>query len=180
MPAVLSFALDLYFATVLGVSGLAKIDDPVHFALTLRQQRLLPEWSITGISYSLPWAEFLLAAALVLGVAPLLTGTLVLALFGVFLAVEVIVLSTGRTTSCGCFGRTHNRPVDAASVIVSVVLVLFAVFHLWAVYVSASSAIQWTWRIPAILLFSAGVAWLLGHVIRRHQTMTVQEVSVKR
>lgn len=51
MLQLTQLALDCYFAAVLGVSGLAKIDNPALFAVTLRRQRLLPRWSITSVSY---------------------------------------------------------------------------------------------------------------------------------
>src|SRR5690349_16898511 len=58
---VLSFLLVVYFAMVLGTSGLAKLDSPAHFATVLRRQRLIPDWSINVISKSFPCLEIILA-----------------------------------------------------------------------------------------------------------------------
>ncbi len=48
--AVATLLLELYFAAMLGVCGLAKIENPTYFASTLRRHGILPQWSITGVS----------------------------------------------------------------------------------------------------------------------------------
>ncbi len=64
---LLQFVLLLYFAAVLDVSGLAKIEDPQQFAAIMRRHRLLPAWSIGMVARVFPWAEVLLASMLLTG-----------------------------------------------------------------------------------------------------------------
>lgn len=126
---IVHFVLDLYFAATLGVSGIAKVESPRSFAATLRQQGILPRQAIGSVSRVLPWAEIVLACALVAGLAPVPVASVVLALFVGFFAVETFLLITGRTADCGCYGNTRRQLVDGASLMTSAALVVLATTH---------------------------------------------------
>ncbi len=71
----LTLALDCYLAAVLGIAGFAKLDAPAPFAATLRQQHLLPSWSVGTIGRLFPWLEITLAGALLSGIAAIRVAT---------------------------------------------------------------------------------------------------------
>ncbi len=73
--------VQVYLASILGVSGLAKAVNPKQFASTLQYQRILPEWSIDWISYLVPWLEITLAILLVMGVLPIAVSMITMLIF---------------------------------------------------------------------------------------------------
>lgn len=52
--------------------------------MALQHQRIVPTWSISTISWILPYLEITLACALVLGIMPNLTAVAVLLIFIIF------------------------------------------------------------------------------------------------
>lgn len=164
------FVLDLYLAAVLGISGLTKVKEPAEFATTLYRHRILPSWSIPGISRVLPWIEVALASALVIGLATLLTAALVLILVGAFFIIETILLVNGSATKCGCYGTGHAGKVDGASVLTSAALVGIAALHLWAVH--DGGRVAWAWRLAAIALCGGAGFWLLWRAMHRRRVVT--------
>lgn len=88
MLPLLAFGLTCYFAVVLGVAGLAKLDQPDVFANSLRQYRLLPYWSLNPISRVVPWVELAASVALITGMVARATTLFVCALFAVFFALK--------------------------------------------------------------------------------------------
>ncbi len=167
---ILHLVLDIYFAAMLGVSGLAKLESPSSFAGILRQQRIVPKWGIVPASHVLPWSELALASALIVGLLSVPIAFMTLALFVGFLGIETYFLITGRNTNCGCYGALRKRPVDRASVITSGVLVLLAVLHTWAALRVAPLA--WGWRLPAIAVFCGMGGWLGWRIISRRNGQT--------
>lgn len=160
---VLLLGLELYFAAMLGVAGLAKIKHPEQFAATLRRHRILPAWSIVGVSRAVPWLEVAAAASLIAGTAPVATAALVLMFFVSFLVIETILVVAKRATECGCYGVAYPQKVDEASVATSLVLVSAAAFHLWAV--AWVEPISTEWRLPVIVLFGGAGCWLLWRIM---------------
>lgn len=154
----LTLALDCYFAALLGIAGLAKMDDPAPFATTLRRQRLLPAWSVSVMRRLLPWCEILLAAVLVIGVAPVLVAALVFLLFAGFLAAQALLLLTKSDGGCGCYGAASAHRVEAASVATASLLLFLAALHLWLVI--EATAIAWHWRLAAGILGVMAGSWL--------------------
>lgn len=161
----LILALDCYFAAVLGIAGLAKLDDPAPFAATLRRQRLLPAWSVGATRRLLPWCEILLAAALVTGIASVLVAALVLLLFAGFLAGQALLVLTKSEDACGCYGAASAHRVEAASVATAVLLLALAALHLWLV--TEAPAIAWQWRLAAGMLGAMAGSWLGWRTWRR-------------
>lgn len=158
--------LDLYLATMLGISGLAKLDDLDYFASTLHHHRILPKWSIYAASRLVPWVEVIVALLLIIGELSIATSIVVLALFVIFLITETILVITKRATNCGCYGVAYPQKVDGASIVVSLVLVALAGFHLWLVM--SVAPVDIAWRLPIILTCMGAGGWLVRRMMARH------------
>ncbi len=165
--AVTTLLLELYFAAILGVSGLAKIENPAYFASTLRRHGILPQWSITGVSRVFPWLELMIAFSLISGAANILAAVLAIALFVSFAATEMILVVTKRATECGCYGVAYPQKVDWASVVVSSLLIIAAGVHFWIVL--HTPPVRWEWRFSALLLFAAFIGWLTLRMCARRR-----------
>lgn len=166
MAAVL-LLVELYFAAMLGVSGLAKIDAPEHFEATLRIHRLWPAQAIRPVSRIFPWVEVVVAIALVVGFAPTLTASLTLLLFGIFLGVETTLVVTRRATECACYGVAYRQKVDGASLVVSAILVTLAAFYGWSLATFGSVGLIWRW--PGIGLMTVAGLWLVAKMLARRR-----------
>ncbi|HEX2036053.1 MAG TPA: MauE/DoxX family redox-associated membrane protein [Chloroflexota bacterium] len=127
MP-ILTLLLGAYFAAVLGVSGIAKLDRPEPFRVTLR--RLLPARLVVPLSYLVPWLELAVAASLLAGTAPLATAWLTVLLFATFLAVETRLVATGQASTCGCWGLAFRQRLDASSLAATAIQVGLALLYL--------------------------------------------------
>lgn len=165
VAALLRYALALYFAAVLGVAGLAKLERPALFALLLERQQLLPTRCIHGVSCGMPWREIALAAALVAGVAPMLVAALTLALFTVFLAAQVLLSLLRRGTPCGCYGVVAIERGASASVATAALLVCLTAAYLWTV--DHLPPIDGHWRIVGVALITGCAAWIGGRIRQR-------------
>ena len=166
------FGIELYFAIMLGVSGIAKIAEPYDFAATLRRHRILPAWSVTPFSRVFPWLEVAIAGAVLTGAAAVATAALVLALFSAFLIVEVILVVTRRATDCGCYGVAYRQKVDGASILVSTILILLASVHLWLT--TWVAPISQPWRILALIVLGGAGCWLLWRVKQKQYAQRKQ------
>lgn len=167
-----AFVLEGYFAAMLGVSGLAKLEHPQHFARTLLLHRMLPSWSVVVVSRTFPWLEVLLATLLLSGIGQRLTSVVTLVLFTGFLAVEIVLVLTKRATNCGCYGVAYARRVDGAALLVSSVLIALALAHLWLVFSSGAAEIVGWWRGAGLLIFGVGMCWLGWRVLVRRRGVT--------
>lgn len=157
--------VELYFAAMLGISGLAKFEDVDYFANTLRVHKILPSWSIAGASRVIPCIEVLVAASLIVGTFSIATAAIVLVLFVSFLVIETILTLTKRTTDCGCYGAAYPQKIDGTRIIVSMILTLLALFHLWLVRWVEPIRIEW--RIPVMIIsLSAGI-WLALRIMAK-------------
>jgi len=164
---LLRFLLDCYLALVLGISGMAKIDRPRLFAVTLRRHGILPGWSIDPVSRGFPWIEVLVAYALIANVMPMFIAIATLVFFGGFLAIEGILVAMKRTVDCGCYGGAHRQQVDGASVATSMLLVVFAVVHLRLV--AHEGSVDWQWRLVAGIAFVIAGLYLVQRSVARHR-----------
>ncbi len=164
---LLRFLLDCYFALVLGISGLAKIDRPRLFAVTLRRHGILPTWSVGLVSRVFPWLEVLVAGMLIANVVPMYSVVIALFLFGGFLVIEGVLLATKRAADCGCYGGAHRQRVDSASVTTSGLLVALAAAHLWLVMQGAM--IDWQWRLMVGIPFGVVTLFLVQRSVVRHR-----------
>lgn len=167
--AVLSYLLDLYFAAVLGISGIAKLEQRGRFASTLRQHRLLPSWSVRAISSIFPFVEIAVAAMLVTGIAAEFFISAVLALFCAFFVVEMILWVTKRSEDCGCYGVAFVQKVGRATVATSALLVCLAALRIWME--TRSSAEGGSWRLIAGCTFVLFATALMLRVVQRRQQL---------
>ncbi|HEU5376231.1 MAG TPA: MauE/DoxX family redox-associated membrane protein [Ktedonobacteraceae bacterium] len=164
------WVVHLYFGVMLGVSALAKIENPAFFAATLRTQRVLPRWSIEGVSNLFPWCELLIAFLLIISPgqgAALLLSALVLLLFGIFLGIEIALILRKQTTSCGCYGAAYQRKVDTPSLISSALLVMLAGCQLWLT--TWVGQLNWMWGLVGAVLFCGMSGWLAWRMAQRRR-----------
>jgi len=164
MEQLLILALRLYLALVLGVAGLAKIEDPTHFTALLRKQGLLSGRALNVVGSTFPWAELLLSALLVLGVFPSLSAAFTAITFIGFLIYDLILLAKKNNVECGCFGSASSRKVSRATAATSVILALVALVH-W--HLQQRSIIPTWQQLPFIIGFLALEGWLLWKTIRK-------------
>lgn len=167
----LRLVLGFYFAAVLGVSGLAKLEWREYFAATLRRHQLLPAWSIGSVSRNFPFLEVLVAVMLVAGVAPIFTATVVVVLFSGFLVIEMLLLRIKRTDDCGCYGGAHPQRVEGPSLVAGAILVFLAVLHLWVV--AQGTRADRRWRLGGGVLYFGIGGWLVWRMWGRRQRRRV-------
>ena len=74
-----------------------------------------------------PWIEIALGAALVGRIAPIVSGSLALALIASFTTLILFDLSRGRRPVCACFGQWRAAPLGWRHVVRNVVLMALAV-----------------------------------------------------
>jgi putative oxidoreductase len=86
------------------ISGLAKINDPVNFLLTIREFRLLPGGVEIILALFLPWLEFILGLSLAFGLLYKTSAWMIACLNGFFALALVSILVRGIEIDCGCFG----------------------------------------------------------------------------
>lgn len=161
----LTLTLDCYFAAMLGIAGLAKMDDPAPFAALLRRQRLLPAWSVGTISRLFPWLEIAIAGALLSGIAAIVVAALTLLVFAGFLLVQMFLLATKHGGDCGCYGAASPHRVERAGVGTAALLACLAVVHLWLV--NRATAVGWPCRLVAGVCFAGIMVWLGWHIRQR-------------
>ncbi len=126
--SIFFLALTFYFAAVLGVSGLGKLEQPKEFGFVLRQYRLFPSWSIGGVSHLFPWAEMMIAAALITGIARMLVAFVVLALFVSFFIMRALLMKRAGS-ECGCYGAAYKEQIDGASLSTATLFVGLAIVY---------------------------------------------------
>lgn len=160
-----AYSLQCYFALMLGISGLAKAEQPRRFAMTLYRHGILPRRSVRVVSRLFPWAEIGLACLLVSGVASLAAVAATLLLFVVFGSIETFLVTTKRATECGCYGVAFPQRVDRVSVATSAVLVLLAASALWLT--AQAAPVSWHWRLGGSVVFCAGAALLGWRILVR-------------
>jgi peroxiredoxin len=160
---LLTFAIELYFAVMLGISGFAKINNPAYFVKVLVQQKLLPGWSIVPVSKIFPWLEISIAFLLIVGVEIVALAILVLVLFATFLGIKIVLFVRQQTSDCGCLGSARPEKIDSVSITVSAITLLFAVLHL--ILVSEAPSIFWLWRFMGCILFVVLGIFLIRRII---------------
>ncbi len=172
-------ALNLYFAAVLSVSGLAKLDQLDAFESLLQRYRLLPAWVIAGTARIFPWVEIALAVAVVTEMARLATATLVAVLFTVFLVIKIVLLRMHDGADCGCFGAAQQQSVDGVSIATATLLALFAWFDAWST--AHIPALSWRERLPIILLFGCIGSWVAWRgMLRRRFRHSIMQRPIAR
>jgi peroxiredoxin len=131
------------------------------------QQQIIPSWGIPLITRILPLVECGLALLLLTGIEPIIGSAILAGLFIFFLIVKFILLFTNHTEDCGCFGSAKPQKIDGANLIVSLLISIFTVLHLWLIIQFPS--VNWQWRIVAIVILGIGWGFLLGKTIERRR-----------
>lgn len=116
MKSWLVFLASLAFGALFLWSGIAKIKDPISFAESIRNYRIVGDPIAPALAHFLPWLEVFASFAVMWermrrGAAMLLTGMLVVFTLGILSA-----WMRGLDITCGCFGgeETINYPVKLA------------------------------------------------------------------
>ena len=104
--------LSLAFRVILGAlflyAGIAKIVDPMGFALSIHNYKLLPESLINVAAILLPWLEVVVGGSLLLGIGTAGGALIATALFSIFAGALTINLIRGLDIACGCFSTAAN------------------------------------------------------------------------
>jgi uncharacterized membrane protein YphA (DoxX/SURF4 family) len=99
--------LSLAFRAILGslflYAGIAKIVDPMGFALSIYNYKLLPDGLINVAAILLPWLEVIVGGSLLLGIGTAGGALIATALFSIFAGALTINLIRGLDIACGCF-----------------------------------------------------------------------------
>lgn len=165
VPAVL-------LAGVLTLSGLAKVRAPQETADAFVALRLPPVLARLGAARLLPYAELLLAAALLLapGAAYVLATAVACLLFVAYLVLVARAVRFPEPVSCNCFGRLGLGTVSSATVLRNAVLVAVAALAMTEAFAHGRGVTQraadfsgseWAWL--AMVCLAALVAVLIGH-----------------
>ncbi len=85
-------------------AGIGKAADPAAAARAVRAFRVLPEFAVHPVAYTLPYLEFVFAAALILGVRTKVVAAASGALLAVFAGGIALAGMRGLSINCGCFG----------------------------------------------------------------------------
>lgn len=81
------------------------VPGPVNFADAIRAYRIpLPDWLVSWATYTIPFTEVIVAAALILGLWARAAGLVFALLMGVFLVGILNAILRGYDIKCGCFG----------------------------------------------------------------------------
>jgi hypothetical protein len=162
----------LLLAIVLGVSGVAKLRDRQAVSdmfVSLRIPLVPPSFGAAV----LPYAEIVLAVALVLapGVLLVVAAAMALVVFAAYLVVIARATSFDPRPTCACFGALGGHRVDATTVLRNALLTGLAAFGLGGVVAADGDA--WLPEAAAdlggagaatvvVALTAAVVAWLVG------------------
>lgn len=110
-------------------AGFTKIYPPDHrflFEMTLSAYRLLPDWAVIAVAFTLPWLEIALGLVLLLGWKQRVVATFTVLLLAAFMTAMGITYARGIETNCGCFG--FGEPLSAYTLTRDSFLLLMAVF----------------------------------------------------
>lgn len=125
-PLFSSAAL-LFTGMFLFLSGVHKIREKKVFHAALMAYKILPDWSLRGVKYTLPTMELLSAVALLtpitrtLGIA---MSALLLCIYGVAMAINLV---RGRTEiECGCSFHKAGTPLSYWLLLRNALLLLIA------------------------------------------------------
>ncbi len=106
-------------------AGVLKIIDPLGFAQSIENYRVVSRPLAFFVAVWLPWVEVLSGAFLIIGVLKRSSALLIsLQLIG-FIGLVAFALARGIDTSCGCFG-SFSRRADLTLILTDAVLLALA------------------------------------------------------
>lgn len=145
----------LVAALLLVVSGIAKIRHPEETRSAFGELQMPRALTSSPAPVLLPWAEIVLAVAIIVTPPPfaLVVAVLALVLFVVYLAVVVRALGFDHPVTCSCFGRLGLGEVTRRTALRNVLLVVVAALGVVSATADASvasrlldaSAQTWVW-----------------------------------
>jgi uncharacterized membrane protein YphA (DoxX/SURF4 family) len=102
LPLV-QFVLRLLFGAIFIYASISKILNPVDFAETVYNYKLLPPGFVGAVSLLLPWIELVCGISLIFGLLKKASALILSVLLMVFIVAIGINLLRGRIFNCGCF-----------------------------------------------------------------------------
>ncbi len=166
--AIIHYCLDIYFAAVLGIAGITKIDDPQTFVRTLNNYSF-PKWGIPILQRTFPWVEVICAFFLLItfDVSKLVVAFLLLILFISFLFLNVSsFIRNAPDKNCGCYGRALQHEERSTKVITTFIQTLFTIVLL--LLVIQTKPLPSIFYIISSLLFVIVLLWLLYRVWQKN------------
>lgn len=165
-------------ATVLIVSGIAKLKDPAGVRVAFEQMKVPPALSATWIQRSFPWVEIALGAGLLVLPFPLglLSAIGAFVLFGAYTFLVARSLASKQEASCNCFGALTSGKITGWTLARNVALLVLAAFAI-------ADTTSW-WSVLA-RLFTVGFWWLfllavvafLGYASVRGDAVAVSRIA---
>ncbi|HEU4326072.1 MAG TPA: MauE/DoxX family redox-associated membrane protein [Roseiflexaceae bacterium] len=125
--AVLALAARLTLCAIFVPSAIGKLRDMRGFVGGVLDYRVLPVPLARAFAWALPLIELALVFALLLGVAPALTGVATALLLTAFIAAVGLNLRRGRAVRCSCAGAGADRVISWGLVARNVLLVVLTV-----------------------------------------------------
>jgi putative oxidoreductase len=106
----------LGFGAVFLWSGVAKVKDPLTFAESIRNFRLVGDPFVAAFAHFLPWLEIFAGVAVMWDRLRLAAAAILTLLLVVFTLAIVLAWARGLEIACGCFGGEEitNYPVKLA------------------------------------------------------------------
>lgn len=155
----------LLIAVLLLISGAAKVRHPEETRSAFNQLRLPGLLTDSPAPRVLPWAEIVLAIALLAVPAPfaVVVAVVALVLFVSYLVVIVRALGFDYPVTCSCFGRLGLGEVTRRTAVRNVLLVVLALLAVWSatapdsVVARLATARAETWLWLALVVLTVAV-----------------------
>ena len=104
----LTLVARLFIGGLFVYASIYKINDPVNFAVSIRNYMIVPpSWS-NLLALTLPWIEIGTGGFLILGIQTKPSALLATGMLGVFLGALIYAYSTGLDIDCGCFSSADS------------------------------------------------------------------------
>lgn len=176
---ILLLAARVLLALVFGIAGVAKATDPVGSRRAIIGFGV-PEKLATPLAWCLPFAEILIALALIPVPAAWVGSIAAFALLLMFAVGIAVNLARGQSPDCHCFGQLHSEPVSWLTFARN--LGLIAVAGLIVVLGKDNpglSAVSWlaelrTTELANLILGSVAIALLAAAVVYLRRVLTQQ------
>jgi putative oxidoreductase len=128
--SLFEFVVRWIVGAVFVMASLHKITDPAQFAKIIYGYGLFPGFSINLIAIVLPYFEFILGIALIIGFWPRSASMLLSVLLISFIIAVSINMIRGYEFDCGCFTFNENSVSypEYFKVVRNVILLSFCVF----------------------------------------------------
>lgn len=105
----MQFAVRIIMGGLFIFAGFGKILDPVEFASSIYNYKLLPEVIIGLAAVTIPWVEFLSGTALLLGMKIKGASLSIASLLIIFISILIISAARGLDVDCGCFSGVERH-----------------------------------------------------------------------